>query len=91
MSLDAWLTLAIIAALFTLLVIDRWPTWALFGGAVAAIVTLGLASEAEATAGFSNTGVLTVVVLYIVAAGLYRTGAISAVTNLLIGQPRTAP
>jgi di/tricarboxylate transporter len=88
MTTDAWLTLGVLVVLFGLLIWDRWPTWIVFSGALAAILTLGLATETAAVSGFSNTGVLTVVVLYVVAAGMYRTGAISLVIGILVRQPR---
>ena len=77
MTIDAWLTVAIIAVLFGLLIWDRWPTWSVFAGALAAVLTLDLAPEDQVLAGFANSGVLSVVVLYVVAAGMYRTGAIT--------------
>ncbi len=90
MSVDAWLTLAILVGLFGLLIWGRFPTWAVFVGAITLIITFDLADEGEALGGFSNSGVLTVVVLYAVAAGMYATGAISIVADKLIGQPTTA-
>ena len=90
MSVDAWLTLAILVGLFALLIWGRFPTWAVFVAAIALIITFDLADEGEAFSGFSNSGVLTVVVLYAVAAGMYATGAISIVADRLIGQPSTA-
>lgn len=89
MTLDAWLTLGIIAALFGLLIWGRWPTWAVFVAALAAIITLGLAPEADVLGGFANSGVLSVVVVYVVAAGMYRTGAISLIVDGVVGVPRT--
>ncbi len=89
MSTDAWLTLGILIGLFGLLIWGRLPTWTVFLGALTLILTLGLADEGEALQGFSNTGVLTVVVLYAVAAGMYSTGAISIIADKLIGQPQT--
>ena len=89
MSVDAWLTLAIIVALFGLLIWDRWPTWAVFAAALAGILTLDLAPEEEALAGFANSGVLSVVVLYVVAAGMYRTGAISLIIDRVVGVPQS--
>jgi len=88
-TVDAWLVLGVIVVLFGLLVWDRWPTWAVFSGALAVILTLDLAPEADALGGFSNSGVLSVVVLYVVAAGMYRTGAISLIVDRLVGVPRS--
>ncbi len=90
MSGDAWLTLAILIGLFALLIWGRLPTWSVFVGALALIVTLGLAGEEEAFKGFANTGVLTVVVLYVVAAAMYATGAISLIADKFIGKPESA-
>jgi di/tricarboxylate transporter len=87
---DAWLTLGILLGLFALLVWGRFPTWAVFVAALALVLTLGIADEGEAFQGFSNTGVLTVVVLYAVAAGMYATGAISIIADKLIGRPESA-
>jgi len=39
--------------------------------------------------GFSNPGMLTIGALFMVAAGMYRTGAITMVSEKLIGRPRT--
>jgi di/tricarboxylate transporter len=60
-----------------------------FAGTLAAILTLGLAPEPEALSGFSNAGVLSVVVLYVVAEGMYRTGAISLIIDRVVGLPGT--
>ena len=88
MTTEAWLTLAVLVGLFGLLIWDRWPPWVVFGLALTAIITLDLASGTEALSGFSNSGVLTVVVLYVVAAGMYRTGAISLIIGILVKQPK---
>jgi di/tricarboxylate transporter len=89
MTLDAWLVVGILVIMFGLLIWDRWPTWAVFSLALTAILTLNLAPEGAALSGFSNSGVLTVVVLYIVAAGMYRTGAISMIITRVVGQPHS--
>lgn len=43
----------------------------------------------EGTSGFSNSAVLTVAVLFVVAAGLSETGALDYVLSRLLGQPRS--
>jgi di/tricarboxylate transporter len=89
MTTDAWLTLGIIVALFAALIWDRFPTWVVFVCALAAIITLDLAPESDALGGFSNSGVLSVVVLFVVAEGMYRTGAISMLISKVVGLPPT--
>jgi di/tricarboxylate transporter/Trk K+ transport system NAD-binding subunit len=51
-------------------------------------MTIGLASAEALLAGFSNTGVLTVAALFPVAAGMYATGAITLLSNRVIGLPK---
>ena len=45
-----------------------------FGGLTALYVTSGIISIRDGAAGFANTGVLTVLVLYLVAEGVSQTG-----------------
>ena len=52
-------------------------------------MTLQLASPADLLKGYSNTGVVTVAALYSVAAGMYATGAISLLSERVIGLPRS--
>ncbi|MEK6195398.1 MAG: SLC13 family permease, partial [Deltaproteobacteria bacterium] len=47
-----------------------------------------LAPLAESLKGFSNQGMMTVGVLLMVPAGMYRTGAITLITEKLIGRPK---
>ena len=70
MSLNAYLTLAILAATFGLLIKTKLPATVIFLGALTAAITLGLAPPHELLKGFSNQGMLTVAVLYIAAAGM---------------------
>ncbi len=89
MPLAAYLTLALLAAVFVLLVKTKIPAPAVFVGALAAALTLNLAPAEELLKGFSNQGMLTVGVLFMVAAGMYATGAITMIMDKLIGLPRS--
>jgi di/tricarboxylate transporter len=89
MTLDAWLTLAILVALFVMLIKTKLPAWIIFLGALTIALTLGLAPEEELLKGFSNSGVITVGALFMVAAGMYATGAITLVAGKLVGFPRS--
>lgn len=87
MPLQAWIVLAILAVMFTLLIVTRLPAWVIFLGALTVTMGLRLAPESASLAGFSNSGVLTVAALFMVAAGMYRTGAITIIADRLIGRP----
>ncbi|MEJ2190187.1 MAG: SLC13 family permease, partial [Acidobacteriota bacterium] len=62
---------------------------ALLWGAVVACGLAGILSPAEMFSGFSNTGMLTVGALYIVAAGVQETGALDLVGGWFLGGVRT--
>src|SRR5574338_567750 len=89
MTINAWLTLALLVAMFLLLVWNRLPIWLVFIGTITVAMTLKLAPPAALLKGYSNTGVITVAALYPVAAGMYATGAISLISERLIGLPRS--
>src|SRR5271157_1236458 len=89
MSIEAWLTLALLVVMFAVLAWDKFPTWLVFIATLTVMMTLKLAAPAALVKGFSNTGVLTVAALFPVAAGMYATGAISLLSHRLIGQPKT--
>lgn len=89
MTFDAYLTLALLLATFLCLIFTRIPPPATFLGALTAAMTLGLAPVGQCLKGFSNQGMLTVGALYMVAAGMYSTGAISIIVDKLIGKPKT--
>jgi di/tricarboxylate transporter len=89
MSVQAWLTLVLLVAMFAVMAWDKLPTWVVFVGAMTMAMTLQLAPPSGLLKGFSNAGVLTVAALFPVAAGMYSTGAISLLSQRLIGQPKT--
>ena len=89
MSVAAWLTLALLIAMFLLLLWNRLPIWLVFIGTLTVALTLRLAPAPALLKGFSNSGVITVAALYPVAAGMYATGAISLLSERLIGLPRS--
>ena len=89
MTFDAWLTLAILAATFATLVATKLPPVTVFLGALTLCVTFGLAPIERCLAGFANPGVVTIGVLFMVAAGMYSTGAITLLSDKFIGRPKT--
>ena len=89
MSLDAYITIIILAITFALLIKSKIPPVAIFVGALTLTITFRLAPLSHSLKGFSNPGMLTIGALLMVAAGMYRTGAITLITEKLIGRPKS--
>ena len=89
MTIAAWITLGLLIAMFVVLVWNRFPIWLVFIATLTVAMTLQLASPAALLKGYSNTGVITVAALYPVAAGMYATGAISLLSDRIIGLPKS--
>lgn len=89
MTIDAYITIAILAITFGLLIKTKLPPAAVFLGALVLTMTFRLAPLDQTLDGFSNSGMLTVGALFMVAAGMYSTGAITVITEKLIGLPKT--
>jgi di/tricarboxylate transporter len=87
MTTAAWITLTLLLVMLVLLVWNKLPIWLVFIGTLTVAMTLQLASPAALLKGYSNTGVITVAALYPVAAGMYATGAISLLSERIIGLP----
>lgn len=56
--------------------------------AMTALLVLGILTPAQAAEGFGNEGMLTVAVLFVVAAGIESTGAMDWVVRRVLGRPR---
>jgi di/tricarboxylate transporter len=89
MTLDAYITIVILAITFALLIKGKIPPVAVFVGALTLTITFRLAPLSHSLKGFSNPGMLTIGALLMVAAGMYRTGAITLITEKLIGRPKS--
>ncbi|MBI4774688.1 MAG: SLC13 family permease [Deltaproteobacteria bacterium] len=76
MGPDAIFTLIVVVLLFVALIKNLGPPDFLFLGATALFSLTGIVSPSEAFAGFSNPGMLTVGMLFVVAAGLKETGVL---------------
>lgn len=86
MSIDAWITLAVIAAVLVTLVRGRVsPAVVVFAGAVSVLV-LGVVEPEEAFSGFSNSAPITVAALYVLAAGIEKTGALTPLMQSTLGE-----
>ncbi len=89
MSWQAWLTAAVISGLLVAMASGRAAMDAAVLTAVLVLALAGVLEPGEAVQGFANPGVLTVGFLYVLAAGLSQTGALTMLTSRLLGRPRT--
>lgn len=89
MSSDGWITLAVVVATFVALVRNWAPPDMLFMAGAALLALFGVITPKEAFAGFANEGMLTVAVLFVVAAGLEQTGVLSLVGHHVLGRARS--
>lgn len=96
MGWEAWLTLAVVVLLLWALARNlAGPDIILMAGALL-LVSLSLVSSrfpavGELAASFGNEGVITVAVLYVVAAALTETGGMSLLTERMLGRPDSVP
>lgn len=89
--LEMMLISSILLLTFGLLIFSKLPPPAIFVGALTLTITFGLAPLEESLKGFNNPGVLTIGALFMIAAGMYSTGAVSILSEKLIGRPQTVP
>ncbi|WP_349827778.1 SLC13 family permease [Brevibacterium litoralis] len=89
MGIDAWLTLAVVLGVLVALVGNRVsPAVVMLSGAVAVLV-LGIVPAEDAFSGFANAAPITVAALYVLAAGVEKTGALTPLMQGTLGQKGT--
>ncbi len=89
MGMEAFITLAVVTILFAALVKNIAPPDLLFLGATSFFALVGIITPKEAFAGFSNSGMLTVAVLYVIVAALRETGILEFIGHHVLGNART--
>jgi len=89
MGFEAWFTLAVLAGAFIALLRNWAPPDVVFLLGTTLLALVGIINTKEAFAGFANEGMLTVAVLFVVAAGLEQTGVLAYVGQQILGGART--
>lgn len=99
MTYEAYLVLAVVVVVLLLLALTRLAADVVLMGGLTLLMILpargadgwklGVLSTGEALGGFSNAGLVTVGVLFVVVAGLRSTGAIDWIAAAVLGRPRT--
>jgi di/tricarboxylate transporter len=89
MPLDAWITVIVIVSCLGTMIFTRISPDAILLAGLAMLLLTGVLGVEEAFSGFSNTGLLTVAVMYVIAGGLRQTGALDVVIKHVFGRPRS--
>jgi di/tricarboxylate transporter len=88
-NLDAWITIATVLTMFTVLLLTKLRADLVFLGAISILFVTGVLNAKEAFSGFSSTSVVIIGVLFVVVAGLTHTGVLQWIVKHLLGQPDT--
>ena len=87
-SLHAWITIVTVLGMFTILLFTKLRSDLVFLGAIGVLFVTGVLDAKSAFAGFSNTSVVVIGVLFVVVAGLTYTGVLNWIVRNLLGQPQ---
>jgi di/tricarboxylate transporter len=88
MDWQGWLTLALTAGVFITLISTRLGPDIVLMGALLILSITGVLNAGEALSGFSNSGLMTVAAMFVVAAGIRASGGVDLVVNHLLGRPK---
>jgi di/tricarboxylate transporter len=89
MPFDAWLTVIVTLVCLGTLAFTRLGADITLMAGLTVLLLFKVITPQAAFSGFANEGVLSIAVLYVVAAGLRDTGAINTLIGLLFGRPRS--
>ena len=88
-NLHAWITIATVLTMFTILLFTKLRADLVFMGAVGILFVTGVLDAKEAFSGFSSGSVVVIGVLFVVVAGLTYTGVLQWIVKNLLGQPNS--
>lgn len=89
MTWEAYLTLTVVAGVLGGLALTRIAADVVLMCGLVVLVISRVLTPQQALNGFANTGVMTIAVLYVIAAGLKETGAVHWIAHSLLGQPKS--
>lgn len=85
---DAWVSFAILSVTLSLLVTNAVATPVAMLLGLTAMLVFKIITPDKAIEGFSNTGVMSVAILFIVAEGIQRTSILVPIFRFILGKPR---
>lgn len=87
MEFAAYIAITVVVICFLALMLTRFAPDIILMGGVTSLLVLGVLNPQEALSGFSNEGMITVALLFIVAQGLSQTGGAAWLAGSLLGHP----
>ncbi|MBE0458895.1 MAG: SLC13 family permease [Pseudoalteromonas sp.] len=88
MSFSGWLTLGLTLLVLLTLIRTKIAPHVVMLAALTILSVSGILTTSEALAGFSNSGLITVAAMFVVAAGIHHSGGIDILVNKLLGSPK---
>lgn len=89
LALPAWITLATVITMFSLLLFTKLEADIVFVGGMTTLLVTGTLPTKAVLAGFSSPSVVLVGVLFVVVAGMVHTGVLQWIVRHVLGSPRT--
>ncbi len=86
MSLEAWITAAVVVLMLVSLALDLMPPAATVLTATVTLLVTGVIDETQAFSGFSNSAPLSVAALYVLASAADKTGLLGPLVNRMLGK-----
>jgi len=87
MDWQAWVSILVVAASLLLLALSRIPSHLVMMGALTVLSVSGILEPSEALAGFSNSGLITVAAMFVVAAAIHASGGVDLLVEHFLGRP----
>ena len=89
MDWQGWFSLGLAVTALLLMSSGRVAPHIVMMAVLVVLSATGIVGPEQALAGFSNTGLITVVALFVVAAGIHHSGGVDLLVRHLLGNPRT--
>ena len=88
MDWQGWFTIALtVSVLLTLVTVPRLSTDLVLMGALFVLSVTGILTPEQALSGFSNSGLITVAGMFVVAAGIRNSGGVDLIVERILGRP----
>lgn len=90
MEYQAWLAVSVTVSAVLTLSFTRLAADAVLVSAVGLLLLLGVVTPVEALTGFTNEGLATIALLFVVVRGLSDTGLVGSIAQILLGKPHSS-